>query len=233
LRIKWIELHVHETSELFPSTEFPKRNFTSPSVPLPKAQVISEYNEVVQKDLFARDRSSNVTIAIERDPPAPPSPPMPPLPVYFGTMFIGDPVIVLEFPKGTQKNYHAGEKVGAVRLVSFDSEIVVFDWDGKKVERTVAQLRDGASDAAYSGAAASATTTMKTAALRSNLTSTSPEPSDRSTLTTKLGMDTGVGVRLCLTGETSPAGTVIDGYRKRKVNGAFGPTCSWELLNRD
>jgi hypothetical protein len=234
LRLKWIETHRRqERPELNSTQKGPEPDFPSPRNPWPKAIAGSEDKKAVQEDVFARDRTPNVIIEVEPVPPAPPPPPMPQLPVYFGTMFIGDPVIVLEFPPGTQKSYHAAETVGAFYLVSFDRERVVFDWNGKKVERTLEELRGGASAAPNLAAAPSAAISTRTAAPRSNVTTVEAEPSDKSKLSTKLGIDTGVGIRLCLGGDTSPAGTVVDGYRKRMVNGTFGPTCSWELMNRD
>jgi hypothetical protein len=233
VRLKWIELRTHERSELYSQRKVPQWNFTPQLNPLPKPAAASEYYEVVQRDVFAEDRTPNVVIEAKPVPPPPPSLPMPPLPVYFGTMLIGDPVIILEFPKGTQKNYHAADTVGAFQLVSFDRERVVFDWDGKTVERTLEELRNGTPDAPQSVAAASSAIFAKTASSGLNVTVAAAEPSDNSELSTRLGMDTGVGIRLCLTGETSPAGTVVDGYRKRMVNGTVGPTCSWELMNHD
>src|SRR5262249_52926504 len=37
----------------------------------------------------------------------------------------------------------------------------------------------------------------------------------------------GVSVRGCVAGDTSPTGTVIEGYRKQIVSTPFGNQCSW------
>ena len=42
------------------------------------------------------------------------------------------------------------------------------------------------------------------------------------------GVDIGGGRRGCLPGDSSPAGTVADGYKKVSTNYAFGPICYWE-----
>jgi hypothetical protein len=143
LRLKWIELHKHEHTVLALSPAVQKR--LAPPVPmqLPNKMMSVEYNEVVQRTLFAKDRNPNVIVDPPPAlPPPPPPPPMPALPAYYGSINFGDPIVLLKLPKGVQKQYHAGEKVGPFQLVSFDRDKIVFDWDGKMVERKPEELKE-------------------------------------------------------------------------------------------
>jgi hypothetical protein len=45
-----------------------------------------------------------------------------------------------------------------------------------------------------------------------------------------LGAEIDTGVRNCLPGDTSPAGTVLNGYQKRIISSMFGPVCRWEQV---
>ena len=47
----------------------------------------------------------------------------------------------------------------------------------------------------------------------------------------KLGKDAG-GVRTCVAGDTSPPGTVLEGYKKVVTRTMFGETCRWEPVNQ-
>jgi hypothetical protein len=223
VRFEWIKLHAHEHTVLSPFPQF-GNVITRPS-PIPNLTPISalDYNEIAQKTLFAKDRNPNVIVEIKPTPPPPPPPTMPQLPVYYGMMWIGDPAVVFRLPKGMQKNYYAGEKVGPFLLVSFDPEKILFNWNGKTVERTPAELKEndpGAQDTAAIPVPAPVVTAI------SNMRTFGESPDNF-----KLGIDTGVGMRLCVPGDTSATGTVVDGYKKKIVNGGFGPTCLWEFMN--
>jgi mannose-6-phosphate isomerase-like protein (cupin superfamily) len=43
-----------------------------------------------------------------------------------------------------------------------------------------------------------------------------------------LGVDLGNGFRACVHGDSSPAGTVVDGYKKETSQGLIGVSCVWE-----
>ena len=49
--------------------------------------------------------------------------------------------------------------------------------------------------------------------------------------TEKLGKDGGPGLKLCVTGDDSPAGTESGGYKKRITYGLMGAQCFWEQIN--
>ncbi|MGA3200928.1 MAG: hypothetical protein ABSF12_00370 [Bryobacteraceae bacterium] len=223
LRLKWVELHMHESTVLALSPQVRKRLVPPPPLPPFKPMAASDYNEVAQKTLFAKDRNPNVIIEVKPVAAPPPPPPMPALPFYYGTMSIGDPpVIMLKLPKDTQKRYHAGEKVGPFELVSFDSEKIVFEWDGKMVERKPEDLKEKESATPEAAAAAPKPAAAAAAApVAKTISSDEMKDADR------LGLDEG-NVRLCVPGDTSPSGTVVGEYKKKVLNGPFGQTCTWE-----
>ena len=42
------------------------------------------------------------------------------------------------------------------------------------------------------------------------------------------GVDIGGGRKGCIAGDSSPTGTIVDGYKKVSYAYAFGPICYWE-----
>jgi hypothetical protein len=223
LRAKWIELHRHEHTVLA-SSPARQRVFPQASPPLFKPMAASDYNEVAQKMLFAKDRNPDVIVdPPPPPPPAPAPPPMPDLPAYFGTMALfGDPVILLSLPKGPQKKYHAGDKVGPFQLVSFDREKVVFEWDGKMVERKPEELQEKEPTQQQAADAHPVVAPVKLI----------PDPPpDAPKLSEVIGKDNGGGIRMCVAGDTTPAGKVVDGYKKVVTTNMFGETCMWQLVN--
>jgi hypothetical protein len=227
LRMKWVELHQHEHTVLALSPAVRQR--LAPPSPMAVLQPMKagDYNEVAQKMLFSKDRNPNVIVDPPAPPPPPPAPPpMPELPSFYGTMALfGDPVILLKLPKGTQKQYHAGDQVGPFKLVRFDRDTVVFDWEGKIVERNPADLKEKESAPQVAAAAPPPPPpTVNTGGVRTGDT-------DSAKVSDKLGKDNGGGVRQCVPGDPSPAGTIIDGYKKKIVTNMFGATCMWEQVN--
>jgi hypothetical protein len=225
LRAKWIELHRHEHTVLALSPRVRKLMYP-PSPPLFKPMTPADYSQVAQQMLFAKDRNPNVIVdPPPPPPPAPPPPPMPPLPAYYGTMALfGDPVVLLSLPKGPQKKYHAGDKVGAFQLVSFDREKVVFDWNGKTVERKPEELKEQAASAQQEEA------DPAPPVVRPQILVPAPPP-DAPKLDPKIGADNGAGVHQCVQGDTTPPGTIVDGYKKVETMNMFGKTCMWVLVN--
>jgi hypothetical protein len=191
--------------------------------------------EVAQKTLFAKDRNPNVVV--QAPPPPPPPPPMPPLPTYSGQMALGEPVIFLSLGGTDQKGYHAGDEVGPFILVGFDRDSVKFEWDGRPVERTISDLKPKES------VAQSAQNSVPTAGVPSNAPAgggsaikslaVAPAANAASNSDNKepsLGADMGGGYRGCASGDTSPAGTVLSGYKKVVAQGLMGSSCHWEQI---
>jgi hypothetical protein len=140
----------------------------------------------------------------------------------------GDPVILLSLPKGPQKKYHAGDTVGPFKLVSFDREKVVFDWDGKIVERKPEELKEKENSVAMmqqQQQSEGPPTRVEPVKLISE-----PAP-DAPKLSPKIGADNGGGVHQCVAGDTTPPGTVVDGYKKVVTTNMFGQTCMWQQVN--
>jgi hypothetical protein len=224
LRQKYTAAHAHEQQVLSKPPNV--RPIAPPPTPPPAAPVSpADYVEVAQKTLFSQDRNPNVVV--EPPPPPKPEPPMPALPVYWGQMaFGGDPVAILTVgPAGEQKRFHVGEKVGDFKLMAFDRESMTLDWNGKQVERKLLELapKEGQQPPAAASAAAAP------AAPSQQLTSITSAAPQTSTAPPAVGTDMGGGFRAC-TGDSSPAGTVVQGYKKVIGQSLMGPTCHWELV---
>lgn len=228
LRIRWTETRRHEQAVL---NTWPRpRNTPLPAaIPLPKPIAAADYGEIAQKTLFAKDRNPNVPVEPPpAPPPMPPPPPMPDLPAYYGQMNFGDPVVLLRLPKDAQKQYHAGDKVGPFQLISFSREKIVFEWDGKTIERKPEELKEKepAQEAAARPRPAPAAPADNGGSARSIGGS-----SDTQKVSEKLGKDNGAGIRQCVPGDKSPPGTIVDGYKKVITTNMFGETCMWQLMN--
>jgi hypothetical protein len=225
LRVKWLELHQHEHTVLALS---PKGRILlyPPSPPLFKPMSAADYNQaIVQPVVFFKDRNPNVIVdPPPPPPPTPPPPPMPALPAYYGSIALfGDPVVLLSLSKGPQKKYHAGDKVGPFQLVSFDREKVVFDWNGKLVERKPEELKEQAGSAQEEADAAPPRVAP--------VVLVPPPAPDAPKISEKIGADNGAGIRQCVAGDTTPPGTIIDGYKKVETMNMFGKTCMWQQVN--
>ena len=185
-----------------------------PSVTAPAPLAAVNYADVAIRMLFSRDRNPAVIL----DPVIPPPvKPMPPLPVSFGAMFFGEPSIILSLPntKGAQRIYRKGEVIGEFKLVSFDAQQIVFEWDGKTIERRLDQIMARPSDAPPESAGTTARPAATTVA-SSTTPATGPGPAN------------GDGNKACVAGDATPAGVVVDGFRKVETMGAFGRACRWE-----
>lgn len=180
------------------------------------------YITVAQNFLFSADRNSQVII----DPVAPPpKPPMPPLPTASGLMMIGEPSIIMTEKAGArQKIYHAGDKVGEFKLLAFDREHVVLEWDGQKVERKLSELMKAAETVAAAPPPTPGVAAPQPAAVQSVVSSVDTNPDGP-------GVDVGGGYRGCKQGDTSAVGTIRDGYKKFEVASPFGKSCGWQKVN--
>lgn len=215
LRVRWLEARARETA-LYHQQVKPLP--ATPVVPIPPAQPVTAvtYGDVAQKMLFAKDRNPAVEIEVV------PVKPMPPLPVAYGVMAFGDVRSAILSPKAgvAHRAFSAGEMVGEFKLVSVDPEELVFEWDGqtivKKLEEIMAKDRGAVSasaseaPAAPPAAAAAVTTTLATPAKAGPGIQLTPQ------------------MRGCQPGDTSPAGTVMEGMRKIVTKTPFGDSCRWE-----
>lgn len=225
LRARWLDEQARERALL--AQKIAARAVLAPASPSQVKPVApGDYLDVAQKMLFSKDRNPAVVI----DVPAPkPEPPMPSLPSYYGEMAFGDPVVLLSVQNGQQKAYHAGEKVGEFQLVSFDREKIALDWNGKRVERKlaelipketpqpVAQAQPAQAPRPLAAAPVTSLASAQAASLASNAT---------------FGPDLGSGMRACTNSSDSAGnGTIVDGYKKIVAQTMFGPSCHWEKVD--
>jgi len=190
----------------------------------PTPLMASNYVGVAQMNLFSQDRNSNVIL----DPPAPVVvKPVPPFPVARGVMlWEGMPPTVVLNDRGAQKGFHPGDTIGDWKIVSIDNQFVVFEWEGKVFQKRLDELLDKTTLTAEGPAPGSGAPS----AAATNLT---PPPPAVQSLSSQgkaegPGVDVGGGVRGCVAGDTSPAGTVSGGMRKVVTSTPFGSSCHWE-----
>ena len=225
LRIRWIEAKAHERAVFDRAAEQRRLLPPAPLSP-PKSVTPVEYVDVAQKDAVREGPESECNPGCAAPPPPPP--PMPQLPTYHGQMAIADPVVFLSLPNAPQKRYSVGDKVGPFKVVSFNSEVITLDWDGKKVERRLLDLapKENSPPQIQPAAAAAAPQTAAPAAksLSGNATSLSD------TVNPALGFETGPGLRACTATDNSPTGTIVDGYKKVLGQSMMGKSCYWEKV---
>jgi hypothetical protein len=172
--------------------------------------------------LFSKDR--NPTVAVEPVKAAPPKP-MPPLPVFHGLLNLGDgPTAIMSEKAGTQhRDFRAGDQVGEFKLVAFDEQEIVLEWDGKTISKRLDELADHGAPPA-----------PQPASPASGASAAPPPPQAQASAAAPVapgpGMDSGRGISSCVQADTSPSGTVAGGMRKVIKATLFGKSCYWEPL---
>lgn len=188
------------------------------ALPEPPAPVRpAAYAEVATQLPFHPERNPEVVI----EAPAPK--PMPELPRFYGLMNFGaGPRVVLAVAAGQpQKSYQVGERIGDFTLQAVSNDGLTFEWEGKPVTAPYAKIRDNtpppetaaAKPAEKRPAAKQAATTVSAQAARGP------------------GEEAGRNLRACQAGDSTPAGAVVDGYRKIVSKTPFGDSCRWERVN--
>jgi hypothetical protein len=197
-----------------------------PARPVPDAKPegvqAAKYADVATKNLFSKDR--NPTVVVEAPRVEPPKV-MPSLPVVYGVLTLpsGTKAIMAEKSGASSKTVRAGDAIGDFKILAMDANKVTFEWDGKPLERNIDDLVDhsGATAAATGGAAGPAVPPAAAAAPAGPPTAAA------------LGADNGTAeapTKACKSGEQSPVGTVVDGYRKTGAMSPFGiMNCLWVL----
>ncbi|MBZ5604798.1 MAG: hypothetical protein LAO79_21075 [Acidobacteriia bacterium] len=224
-RKHYLEMKAHEREVLRQSVR-PRQVLPPPAVPAPAPVAAVQYIDVAQKTLFNKDRNPNVVV---EPPPPPKEKPMPALPTYFGQIRLGDPVIFLAFGNGGQKRFYTGDKVGEFKLIAFDNEKITLGWDDKQVEKRLDELKAKADQGpSQSSAAAAAQPAASPAAGSPQIKSLSgPAVLDPAKPDSVLGPDFG-DYRGCVMNDPTPAGAVVDGYRKVVTRTLMGNSCHWE-----
>jgi hypothetical protein len=188
-------------------------------LPTPPPMLASGYADIAQKMLF--DKSRNPEVVIEPPPPPPPPPPMPPLPVFHGVMKLpGEPATVfLSQAGGTHQAMHPGDSIGQFKLVDVSNQEVVLEWQGKTIHKLMDEMGDRTRTQAEAGPVE-----------RTVQPSAPPPPVVESVKGP--GEITNFGFKVCQPNDSTPAGTVVDGFRKTISQTAFGKACRWDPIGR-
>ena len=220
LRRRWLQSREREAQALafrpVPPSALPVGSAvqTDPS----KIQA-AQYVEVAERFLFARDR--NPTVVIEIKAPPPPKP-MPNFPVVYGVMDLGmGPTVFMANGAAPQQGYRIGDKIGEFTLRAANQKELTFEWDGKDITKSLDELR-------VRTASVSAPAERMNSNVNNNAVAEAPRPKIPDNVRPTPGTDIGGGHKGCLPGDSSPTGTVADGYKKVSYTYAFGPICYWE-----
>jgi hypothetical protein len=223
LRASWLESKAREQAALARAAK-PEQVVVPPSAPEVDPASPASYIDVAQRMLFSKDRDPSVLLA---PPPAPPPPPpekpVPPLPSYFGQMSFGEPIIVLSSDKIPQKSYRVGEKIGEFKIAAFDSDTVTFEWEEKVLKNNLRDLTPKEPERPVQASAAAAPVQAASAKAIGKMGGSEPKTDPA------LGPANGA-YRSCLPADTSPAGTVKDGFQKTVVQTLMGVSCQWEPI---
>ena len=210
--------------------EFLARKVTPPPPPVlllpPEAPPLqaSAYLEVAAVLPFSPDR--NPTVIVEIAPPKP----MPALPGYHGMMNFGQgPRVILSTAGSPQRSYQVGDVIGDFKLVAVTGSGLVFEWDGKQVPASYADLlqRRSEAGAAQSGPVAAAPGPPPAASAPASSVVTisgGPAPAGGGPLGESVDSQ---GNRECRPGDTTPEGTIVNGYKKVTIRSPFGAYCRW------
>lgn len=212
IRQRWLEAREREKRVLGrpPEAAAP---VAEPPLKLPEPAPAASYLEVAQRFLFSRDRNPEVIIEVAAPKP------MPPLPVAHGILDLGSgPTAILsDRPGQAQRAYRVGDRIGEFTLADITASELAFVWEGKEIRKKLEELKPPETPPAAE-APAPAAAKAKTAVVATSTTVASG-PSD---------IDMGGGIRACRQGDTSPPGTVANGYKKVVSQTPFGQVCRWE-----
>lgn len=209
----------------------------APSQAKPETPQAVKYADVANKNLFSKDRNPNIVV----EPPKPAEvKKMPSLPVLYGVLGLpsGTRAIMAEKRGDPSRPVRAGDTIGEFKIVSLDTSRVTFDWDGQQISKPVDDLIDRSMAAATAAAPAAPAAAAPSSGPQppsgglAPVTSSNTAGSAASTNVTNpaIGKEVGapgMSVRGCVGGDNSPAGTIIEGYKKQIVSTPFGNQCSW------
>ncbi len=222
LRRRWLEARERESQLLALK---PVSALAGDSIPVPPAGAPQklqplQYFEVAERFLFSRDRNPNVVI--EKKPEPPPKV-MPNFPSVFGVMDIGmGPTVFMAIGKNNQQGYKLGDQIGEFKLIAADPKDITFEWEGKSITKAIDDLRSKPQEPSQQAS------NERTNAIPDAAPTSPPPPKMPENVRPAPGSEIGGGRRGCLSGDTSPSGTVADGYKKVSTSYAFGPICYWE-----
>jgi hypothetical protein len=213
----------------------------APSAEVPKFEGVAplqaaSYADVATKMLFARDR--NPTVVIEETPVV--VEPVPPFPVAYGVLAFGDMTTVFMSEKNgaPQKGYRVNDPVGPFKLSKVTRDEVTLDWKDRRFVKAIAELKpkDDAPPPADAAAAGPANEPPKkvnpdNGKVIVEYAQTKKEELDEIQKKASDGnpwVNVGGTNHACSPGDSTPAGTVMNGYRKVVRPSMFGQSCYWE-----
>jgi len=217
-RVRWDEAQAARRTTI----NVPVKRVTPPLITpaqKPDAVQAAKYADVAAKNPFSKDR--NPTVIIEA-PKVEAVKPMPSLPVVYGALNLpsGTRAIMAAHAGDASKSVRVGDSVGDFKILALDMRKVTFEWEGKQLEKNLDDLVD------RSGGSAAAT-----AAPTAGRGPAAPAPPAAAPTSKALGAETGSSdapSRACVAGDNSPAGTVVDGYKKTGIDSPFGLMgCKW------
>ena len=186
----------------------------------PETPPAVKYEDVAKKNLFSSDRNPDIIV----DPPKVEAPkPMPPLPVASGVMNMPSGVKAFMAERSGQQPHmvKVDDKVGEFKIVALDAKNVTFEWEGKLITKKIDDLIDRSNEQAASNGGGASGPNLPPPPPQMAV---APKPLDPNT---PPGKEMSAGVRSCANSDTTPAGTVVDGYRKFVEQTPFGPICRW------
>lgn len=246
--VVWCGWHMRETwrqararEQILLAHRLPALEVTTPTIAPPAAPVTPAiYFDVAQKLLFSKDRNPDVYV----EPPAapPPPPPWPPMPTVYGYMdFGGNPIVLMSEKQGApQKGYHKGDDIGQMKIIDLDSKTITFEFDHrqetKRYDELIARGPAPAEQAAASAPPAGPANTAASSLTGSTQNANNAKPNGGNMQNSNENVRPGPGTiqtsettRAC-SGDTLPAGTVQEGYRKVVTSTPFGNRCEWQLV---
>ncbi len=190
----------------------------------PPAVTAGSYSDIATKMLFSQERNPNVVVVV----PAPPPPkPMPALPMLHGVMGLPSGMLALMSVKNDARSVgvRVGDKIGEFELAALTRDEISLKWEDKTVTKSVSEMIYHAQETAAPPAP------VQAAGASQPVNAVAPPVAAN---VGKAGADTGAasGVKNCAAGDTSPAGTEADGFRKVLRPNPFGTTCFWEPIKQ-
>jgi hypothetical protein len=211
----------------------PKSGPVAALPPLPQRPAVlpSGYKDIAVKTLFDPSRNPNIPV----DPPPPPPPPRdpPPLPSFHGMMDFGDPqgpiALMTEHDAKGHQEVHAGEMIGPFKLLAFNRQEMTLEWEGRVIHK---RLDEGGSEPARARQAP-----VEPIAGPGVIPGVAPPESAQQP--PQQGVQLGPGqdltdtVKACQPNDSTPAGTVTDGYRKELHMTPLGVAqCIWRAVGK-
>ena len=194
--------------------------------PPPGGVTAASYGDIAQKMLFARDRNPDVVVEV---PAAPPAKPMPPLPILRGVMGLPDGMVALMSPdaKSRTSGIRVGEKVGEFKVSALSGDEISMTWEDKTVTKSVSEMIRNVPEPPTAGAGAAPVAAPSAPATPEGANAAPPSGGQSGKPFTEVA-GSSAGIKNCAPGDSAPAGTIADGYRKVVTSTPFGSACRWE-----